>query len=171
MKKFLRILNSLVILTVSSTAVIACENEVNRPIIPNSDERFRSWIAALEAQKESANDDEIFIINQKIDRLVAEWVFYTITFWHWLDFQIELKQPTSWEIISQEAIPKCFDDYFNFRSDFKDRFDIVKFRVFPEHAWDALNSRWAFRYNYDNWSTEADRLLARIKIVGSLIED
>ncbi len=172
MKKVLRILNSLVVLTILSTTVIACGNEVNSPpIIPHSDERFRNQIATLEAQKESANDDEIIIIDEKINWLVAEWVFYTISVWHAFDFKIELKQPNSWETILQENIPKCFNDYFSSRADFKERFDIKKIRIFPDHAWDALNNRWLFHYNYDNWTSESSRILARIKIVGSIVGD
>jgi len=71
MKKILKLLNSLVVLTILSTTVIACENEVNSPSAP-LDERFRNQIAVLEAQKDSATDEEIIIINQKIDQLVAE---------------------------------------------------------------------------------------------------
>jgi|GEM_PF-5586335 len=71
MKKILKLLNSLVVLTILSTTVIACENEVNSPSSP-LDERFRNQIAVLEAQKDSATDEEIIIINQKIDQLVAE---------------------------------------------------------------------------------------------------
>ena len=81
MKQVLRILNSLVVLTISSITVIACWNETNTPpIIPHSDERFRNQIAELEAQKVDANNDEIIIINQKNNRLVAEWVTIEISF-------------------------------------------------------------------------------------------
>lgn len=164
MKKILKLLNSLVVLTILSTTVIACENEVNSPSSP-LDERFRNQIAVLEAQKDSATDEEIIIINQKIDQLVAEWVFYTISVWHPFDFKIELKQPTSWEIIAQEAIPKCFDDYFSSRADFKDRFDIKKIRIFPEHAWYSTYHRWMFHYNYDNWTSESSKILGYIEII------
>lgn len=126
--------------------------------------------AALEEQKKNANDDEIAVINKKIDNLVAEWIFWIVGIWYMLDFKIELDQATSWKDILQEAVPKCFNNYFNSRSDLKNYFDITKLRVFSEYVWNPFYDRWMIHYNYNNWQTEETKVPAYIKIIGSIID-
>ena len=173
MKRGLKILSLLVVMTISGFSVIACGQGISRPL-PNRIDYLRNEIARLEALKETTNDAaEIAAINEKIDRLAAEWIHDEINYVHPFDFKIELKQKTLWKDILKEMIPNYFSEYFSSHSDLKKYFDISKLRVPSDQpkTYDPVTNRYLISYNYDNYPTDEITLGGLyLEIIGDIIE-